>query len=246
MNSKEKLISKLAILSVIIIITAAILFSIGYTSEAENTTYRFSGKVGQPSIDGVLDSLDEAEKVITPKETYTLVITSLGGLADAYSTLITRMSITKLYIITKVHTWAVSAGAVMFILGDERIASSNAKILFHYSRFIMGKHAVTEPMLTNYLKGDRNIPLAAIKTLDKMGRKEVVVYRDILKKANEDLYVLVSTRLGKEVADKVLLLDRDVVLTAYEALELGIVTKVKKVIIKRSKHAFNGSANSSA
>jgi len=140
-------------LAVIAAVSASALLGGCFTPTPQNTVYRFSEGVSFESIDGVLVSLDEAEVVIHKNEDFKLIITSGGGRIDAFNLLLDRLIRTNLHITTKVHTYAASAAAMMFILGDERIMNEDAVLIFHKSRIIVqGTHITANDMLL-FLKG---------------------------------------------------------------------------------------------
>ena len=217
----------------------------------ENITHRLSTDVNFKSTDSILDDLDKAERYIHEGEVFTLVITSPGGLVLAYKTVLDRFNRSELLIRTKVHTYAASAGAMMFLLGDERIAREDAKILFHYARYILDGQAITADVLTKYLNGDV-LSEAMVKAIQLLGGNvEGILER--LNKLNISLRELVVAAVGEEITNKLLIAGKDVTITGKEALDMGVATatyklqtvkkrsfiplKMTKSTLKKGKHA---------
>lgn len=83
---------------------------------------------------------------------HTFLVNSHGG--EAYSmlemsNLINEMKANGTKVTTKITTAAASAGAIIFMEGDERIISKRAIILFHGAHF--GNYTFTEPNLKRAL-----------------------------------------------------------------------------------------------
>lgn len=215
-------------------------------------THRMSSEFTFKTVDSLLNALQEAEKKLGPKDTFEVILTSPGGLVSAFKTLLHRMSLSPLHIRTVVHTGAYSAGAYTFILGDERVMEEDAEIMFHYARFSVRGQTITATVLRDYFK-NRDLIERKKNMCLKIGAKQIC--RDVrspiekalgefpdstlkkwlkgLTKINNFMYQVVETRLGKEIADKVLIDGKDIYLTAKEALELGIATRTYKIQTER-------------
>ena len=230
----------------------------------KEVTHRLSSDFSFQTTDSALEALERAENKFGASGTFKLVITSPGGFVVAYKTLLHRLSLTPMHVKTVVHFRASSAGAFTFILGDERIMSEDAVLMFHYSLLIIpmkdgSKVVITAKGIKDFYKNIKEIAKKRAvynpktkkhvdmrtdeeKVLDTLNQSIIgqLILRDWLKgleKDNAFIRQVVVARLGEEVADKVLIEGEDVYLTAKEALELGIATSIYKVRIKRiEKH----------
>lgn len=211
------------------------------TVDKINTVYRFTEDVHQGTIDKILYRLDAAEEVITPNETFTLIVTSNGGSVKAYKTLQYRLALTKLKLVTKVHSYAYSAGAMMFIMGDVRIIEEEAELLFHYARYVIRGVEITQDVMEKYLKD----PMS----LDKATRNVLEDYKDRIKRwlaefkvTNKKLFDIVAHELGVKIAKKLMVKGKDITITGKEALKMGVATEIYslEVIKKRLKGNKSG------
>ena len=195
----------------------------------EDVTHRFTAGVSYLSVDDILRSLDKAEQVVQPNEIFTLVITSPGGLVSAYEVLLDRMSRSELHIRTKVHTYAASAGALMFLMGDERVMEENAQILFHYARIHVLGVPITAKVLSDYLSG-KAVPTSETIALNLLKEYGVDLEELLaeLTEINTALFKSVASVVGEEVASKLLVAGKDITIKGTEALEMGVATKVYK------------------
>ena len=217
------------------IVTVGYFFTHSTTHSPENTTVRLSESFNQESVDKVLNALDAAEKVVTEGETFTLIITSPGGSSNALATLIDRLLSTELKVITKVHTYAFSAGAISFVLGDERVMEKNSSLLFHGARFIINGLHITKPVLDKYLSGEKDLLSdEMLKMLEREAIENLIEARQVLIDLMEKDRVLLESIFPKEVVDKLLVEGKDVVISAEEALEMGVATSIYEFKTKKA------------
>lgn len=200
----------------------------------DHNLFRYTDEVTHKSVDGILSALDAAEVEIEEGETFTLVITSPGGSVGAFDSVLHRMNSTKLKTITKIRSYAASAGAMMFALGDERIMEEKAEVMFHYARFIVMGHHITQPILEQYVFGNKaELNPEILKILDSFGIDRVLRYLDGMTEVNNHIRAILEAKFPKKVVDKLLIFGKDVWLKADEALELGVATSIYRGPIAR-------------
>lgn len=203
------------------------LIGCGKTRELNNTIYRFNSDVTHKTIDNLLISFNKANRVISRNETFTLFINSLGGRVTAFNNFKHEFANTKLKLITKVHTFAASAGAFMFIRGDVRIMRERALLLFHYARINYRKVEITVSLIKKYLKG-KVTSIYTLSVLNKLGKTRLKKIMANLSKSNKTIYEYTIKYIGKKAADKVLVDGKDITLTAKKALSLGIINRIER------------------
>lgn len=224
----QELKSKLLILGVTVaLFTTTLLTGCNKNTPIENTTYRFSGNVTHKTIDDLLNVFEEAEKVVTPNETFTLIITSPGGRVSAFRDFAHEFSRTKLQLTTKIYTQASSAGAFMFIRGHKRFMREDSIILFHYARVNYKGVEITTNLIEKYLNGKINNK-RILSILNVIGKNTLIKVKKRLTKSNTEIYMYVKKYIGVKAALKVLIHGKDVILNAKEAKELGVATYIEK------------------
>lgn len=140
-------------------------------------------------------------------DTLTIIINSPGGRASVFMDIMHHVKELKgrgYKIVTKATGNAASAGALLFILGDERIAYESTLFMFHGVQ------------LSNPVTGQR-VPYEVLTDDDK---KIVDLYNNWML---EELTPIVGKKKARELVS-----EKEVYLSGKEAYELGIVTKLLK------------------
>lgn len=154
-----------------------------------------------------MDSVKEAIRkvwyleAIDPKKEIILVINSPGGSVDAGFALWDQLKMVECPIITLVTGMAASMGSVLSLAADsgKRFATKNARFMVH------------QPSISGVIQGQA--------TDLQIQADEIIKTRDRLIK----LYVEKTGKSEKQIAKS---LDRDLWMSAQEALDFGLLDKI--------------------
>lgn len=190
-----------------------------------------------------------ANELVFPGKTITLVVNSIGGENSSLKSMLNELKASKVTVNTEAIDMASSAGAILFTAGKERTMQKDSKLMFHRARVMLpGPIVLTVTDLKIFQKTGK-FPDAVFKTLPpevlamglipiltesiaKLLGEELTQIINDLEQFNNNIVNLVAKNIGKSPAFVVknLLpeLDEDITLTARQALELGVATKIKE------------------
>ena len=142
------------------------------------------------------------------QKTLPLIINSYGGSVHGLFRMIDLIKASGLRLITICHGVAMSAGSILFGLGEERYMTENSSIMIHDASFwSVGKHSDIKSISDHV----GNLQDKAYAILDNSSKKEAGFFENLVKEnKGADLY-----------------------LTANKALELGLVTEIGIPSIER-------------
>lgn len=158
-----------------------------------NNFYDFDVQMLQASID---KALKENQKVLP------IIINSYGGSVYNCFRMIDMLNASGLKIVTIVNGFAMSAGAVLFAMGDERYASENSTIMIH------------EASSMNWGKNS-----------------EMKAYGKHIEELNNKLFTVLDTKTNQKTGFFQELINKnnnaDLFLNSTEAKDYGLVTEIK-------------------
>lgn len=171
-----------------------------------------------------------------------LTITSFGGMPDARLIDIARKMPN---LTTYVPDLAYSMGADLWLMGDKRIVSKHASVIFHSAQMQMGEKSFSQRDFEDLLAVvEENLSVASLLT-DKMNvlklklmRKEILARLSILKIGNEEQLALFDDvikqsngKLTKEIIVKELFHDfrDDIAVSGQKLFDMGIATEIAVV-----------------
>lgn len=182
--------------------------------------------------------LDKIEDV-GPLTRANLIITSDGGLVDLFLT--AKAAIKAGSVDTEVVVGAYSAAGQLFLLGKNRVVHEGAIVHFHEPR-LMRSAPFGPPIVITYTdarsiletgkvaenskskeNGTDELIAELFKALPKKKQQELV---DEMRKNFETIVKFTASRVGADVANQLFGPNKEVKLTADQALLLGVATKV--------------------
>ena len=181
--------------------------------------YTLKGPIDLVAQDDVAAALQKAQ---AGGHQFQLELDTPGGFTSCY----TSMKNSKFN--TKVSRRAESVGALLFMCGQKRSISRNAKLMFHKARLIVGGQSLTHNIIKLFREGrlsqiteDQALVLSNIFTLDLI--KASVIIDDCDRAIKADMV----ERLGQEVADK-LYQNHNVTINGEQAVLMGVATELHK------------------
>ena len=165
----------------------------------QDRTIWFTSEVCPKSCEQLATQLMQLEKS-APGEPITLMINSPGGDVASGLAVYDLMMSLKSPLRTVCFGYAASMGSILFLGGSERIMQPHSKILIHDPSF----------------GGD----LSGLKALDLKDDLESLL------KMRETLAGIISERCGRSVETVFEKTKKDTVMSAEEALELGLATEI--------------------
>jgi len=167
-----------------------------------------------------------------------LVLDTPGGAVNDGDRLISHLESSGRHITTEIHNFAASMGAVLFLVGDNRLMNKEAKILFHQIRIMLANgDIVTLADLEEIVKSGRVLDNSPLKDKEEM---IVAIVKDMFQdkleeyvkhmRTEEDEHVkYIAKRIGKSesfVKEHLVRPNEDITLTAKQALEMNIATGI--------------------
>jgi ATP-dependent protease ClpP protease subunit len=155
-------------------------------------------------------TMNFSDTATTVKE-LNIYISSPGGhavaLVDIYNRII-KLKEAGVKITTTISSFGYSAGAIIWLLGDERYIHEFDMVMLHYAQMYRPK---------DEWKPDGPHEKVPYKDLTDADKKEMKLYNDLMIR-------VLSQYISIEKAKK--MLSKDTFLTAQEALALGLATKI--------------------
>lgn len=193
------------------------------------------------AVQNILEKAENVRTSFLPFQSLTLVLDSPGGLADGMNVILRELERSDIKFNTQIEYMAASAAAVLFTKGEKRVMIKDSEILFHRVRIMVGMFGtivLTAHDIATYVntgkmpvdfEGDAQ---SAIDFLNGVDRKVIVDVLASLLKTDDNLIKTVAKNLGmteEEVVKNLLPVGKDVILTAEEALKLGVATEIKEI-----------------
>ena len=104
-----------------------------------------TGEINNITLFNVSNKIKLSNLIVTENERILIKIDSPGGSGKVMRQLVTLLESSEVPIDTYIDDNAASAGAILFMLGDNRYINPKATVTFHSAHF--GSYALTEPTL---------------------------------------------------------------------------------------------------